>query len=138
MVANDVRPQHEGRDGDEAGIETDHVNIVVEMLAVPAGSRPAGRARVALAVVTDAANVVAGLIGEEDVGAEIVALALALEAAAGVRERGKIHRRVNRHEHVRILRDRLAGRERSDESDAQDARTDPSRKRESDTTALSA
>lgn len=82
-AANDVWPQHKRRGGDEAGIETDHVKIVVEMLATAAALRPAGHPRVALPVVTDAADVASVLIGEEDVGAEIDALALALEAPAG-------------------------------------------------------
>ena len=65
-------------------------------------------------IVTDAAEVLAGLIGEEDVGAEIDALAPTLEAAAGARERRKVDRIVDSDQHVRVFRGGVLGRERAD------------------------
>lgn len=116
LAANDLGPQDQRRLGDEIGIEADHVKVVVEVLAATAMLRPAVSPRVALAIMADAPDVVPGLVGKEDVGAEICALALALEAAASARKRCKVHRLRDGDEHVGVLWHKFVGRERTEES----------------------
>ena len=97
------------------------MQVVVEMLSATAVLREATRAWMALAVVADATDVVAVLVGQKDVGAEIDRLSEAFEPSSSPSQMREImHRVVDRDEHVGVFRDRLRGGERTDKCDAQD------------------
>jgi hypothetical protein len=98
------------------------VEIVVEMLPLPAVLRVTSHTHVAYAVLANATDIPAGHIGQEDVGTKIDATSRALETTADHGERAKIDRRVDRHQHIGVFWDRLVGRQRADKRDPPDSR----------------
>lgn len=70
---------------------------------------PAGRSRVTLSVVADAPEVAPGLVGKEDIGAQVDRLHRALEAPANAGKRRKVDVGIDDDEDVGVLRHGFVG-----------------------------
>ena len=96
------------------------MQVVVKMFAAPAVRCEATHAWMALAVVADATYVVAVLVGQKDVGAEIDRLSEAFEPSSSPGQvREIMHRVVDGNEHVGVFWDGFGRGERADKGDTQ-------------------
>jgi hypothetical protein len=106
--------------GDEVRAEVDDIQVVREMRHRPAVSSAAKHARVALAVVTDATEVLPGGISEKDIRAGVeLCLRAALEAPPDACERAQVGAIRNRDEDVGVLRSGLGSEQGAEECDTE-------------------
>ena len=102
---HNLRPKFQRRGLDQTGIDRHDVQVVVQKGPAPTATSVAGPdAGSALAPVADTADVRAGRIGKEDVGALVPTLSPALESPTGSREIGEVGIVIYRDQHVGILR----------------------------------
>jgi len=95
------------------------MKIIVEMLAESAMLGKACHARMTLAIMTDAPEVMPSRISEEDIGAEVYGLSRSLEAPASTSKFRQIHCIIDRHKDISIFRYCLACHQRSHERNTQ-------------------
>ena len=99
------------------------MKVVIEVLAAPAMLGETCHARMALAIMADATEVVSSHIGEKDVGAKVDGLSRSLETPANARKFAQLHRAIDRDENIGILWNCLACHQRAYEGNTQDAWT---------------
>ncbi len=99
----------------------DDVKVVVQVIALAAVLCLAGDAGMALPELANAAEVVAGLVGEKDIGAQVDLPSRALQLPAGPRQLPQIGAAFDPDQQVGVLGHRLLGRERAEQGDAKDA-----------------
>jgi hypothetical protein len=119
-MAHDFRPQLKRWCLDQRRIERDIVEIVVQKGTPAAMARVARHTFpwVALAPVADAADLVTGRIGQENVGSAVPALSMSLQLPSRRRQLSEIRIIVYGNQHVRVLRIGFVCRQGTDQRNA--------------------
>src|SRR4029077_592560 len=118
------RPELNGRRGKQVLRQRYNVEIVVKVRSKPAMLGTACHTRMAFAIVADTAKGLPSGVSEEDVGPKNDGLSYPSKAPAGTRQLGQIHRPLNRHEKIDVLRDGLSGCQGAQKCNAPYTRTE--------------